>query len=148
MSDIVPDQLKSARVKLLFKKNIFVFLVNYRLVTTQIRFFLLNILEKLAVHKHLIKPTCCVNFNLALETRIPPIFALLTFLTTHHMCNSQAKIDLQKKKRMKHSNLSNLLQQASCDGSGDSNRILPSNFIKKVQNLISQSNVEDKSCGI
>jgi hypothetical protein len=25
-----------------------------------------SILEKLAVHKHLIKPTCCVNFNLAL----------------------------------------------------------------------------------
>ena len=34
MSDIVPDQLKSARVKLLFKKNKLLFFVNYRLVTT------------------------------------------------------------------------------------------------------------------
>jgi len=97
LSDMVPDQLKSARIKLLFKKNKLVFLGNYRLVATYIRCFISNILEKLAVHKHLIKPTCC-NFNLALETLIPPIFALLTFLTTYHMCNSMVRIDLQKRK--------------------------------------------------
>ena len=143
LSDIVPDQLKSARIKLLFKKNKWVFFGNYRLVATYIRCFISNILEKMVVHKHLIKPTCC-NFNLALETLISPIFALLTFLTTFHLCNSMVGIDLQKRKEKERNTR---IYQIRCNKLhamriGGSNRILPSKFIKTVQNVIS------KSCGI